>query len=51
MSKVFNHAIEKLSRESSYDYDFLVDIYAKCMSDDGDVDWKYFSRVSMERDW
>lgn len=51
MSKVFGHYFEKLSEDSGYDYDFLVDVYNECMNDNGVVDLGYFTGVSMEHDW
>lgn len=51
MSKVFDYAIDNLSRRSGYSYDTLVDIFMECMEDEGDVDWEYFVDVSMEHDW
>jgi hypothetical protein len=49
MSRVFEGTIEQLSRETGYDYDFLVDMYNEVMEEDGDLD--YFLGVTMERDW
>ncbi len=49
MKRVFNAIINRLSEESGYDYDFLVDRYNEIIDDDGDVE--HFIAVTMERDW
>ena len=49
MSRVFEGWISKLSDESGYNYDFLVDRYNEVMDEDGDVE--YFVGVTLERDW
>ena len=51
MNKVLKRAIKNLSRESGYDYDFLVDVYNEILEDNGDVTWNYFADVTMEHDW
>lgn len=49
MSKVFDSIISRLSEDSGYGYDFLVDRYNEIMDEDGDIE--YFVGVTMERDW
>jgi hypothetical protein len=50
MSRTFEGIMTKLSEDSGYDYDFLVDMYND-MIDDGEDDWAYFVGVTMEHDW
>lgn len=50
MSRTFEGTMTKLSNDSGYDYDFLVDMY-NIMIDDGEDDWDYFVGVTMEHDW
>ena len=49
MSKTFEGIIDRLSKQSGYGYDFLVDRYNEVMEDDGDVG--YFIGITMEHDW
>lgn len=49
MSRTFEGIIDRLSKASGYDYDFLVDRYNEVMDDSGDVE--YFITVTMEKDW
>lgn len=52
MSKNFRGQMAKLSDDSGYSYDFLVDLYNGMMDDpDDDGDWNYFIGVTMEHDW
>ena len=52
MSKVFEGWISKLSDESGYNYDFLVDRYNEMVDDpDWDEDMDQFIGITMERDW
>lgn len=55
MSRVFEYAIEDLSKKTGYHYNFLVDMFNE-MNDDayeaGEVfDWDYFEGITVERDW
>ena len=50
MSRVFEAMIDRLSKASGYNYDFLVDRYNEMM-DDGEDDIPYFVAVTLERDW
>lgn len=44
--------MEKLSRDSGYSCNFLVDRYHEMVNDpDVECDWNYFVGVSMEHDW
>ena len=52
MSRVFEYAIEDLSKKTGYHYNFLVDMFNEMMDDEGqDFDWDRFEGISMERDW
>ena len=52
MSRVFEESMTKLSKDSGYNYNFLVDMYNSIMDDpDDDSDWNYFVGVTMEHDW
>ena len=52
MSRVFESAIENISKKSGYHYNFLVDMFNEMMNDEGqDFDWDQFEGISMEHDW
>lgn len=52
MSRLFEASMTKLSKDSGYNYDFLVDLYNDMIDDPyDDGDWDYFVGVTMEHDW
>lgn len=51
MSRAFEWIIDRLSRESGYPYDYLVDRYNEIMDDGGDVNLDQFIGITMEHDW
>ena len=52
MSRVFEYAIEDLSKKTGYHYNFLVGMFNEMMDDEGqDFDWDQFEGISMEHDW
>lgn len=52
MSRVFEYAIEDLSKKSGYPDIFLIDMFNEMMDDEGqDFDWDRFEGISMEHDW
>lgn len=52
MSRVFESAIEDISKKSGYPDIFLIDMFNEMMDDEEqDFDWDRFEGISMEHDW
>lgn len=49
MSKTFEGIMDRLSKDTGYSYNFLVDMYNEVVEEDGDLE--YFIGVTTERDW
>ena len=50
MSRVFESAIENISKKSGYHYNFLVDMFNEMMNDEGqDFDWDQFEQSQKRR--
>ena len=49
MSRTFEGTLNRLSKDTGYSYDFLVDMYNEVIEEDGDLE--YFIGVTMEHDW
>lgn len=51
MKRVFNGIIERLSKDSGYSYNFLVDRYNEMVDETGDCDFDDFAVITMEHGW
>ena len=49
MKNFLIECIEELSRQTGYDFDFLMNVWLECMEDGND--WEFFKGVTLERDW
>ena len=49
MSRTFEGNMTRLSEQTGYEYDLLVDRYNEVMEEDGAVE--FFFAVTLERDW
>lgn len=49
MKDILIEKIEKLSKITGYDFDFLMEIWFECCEDGND--WSFFEGVTLERDW
>lgn len=51
MSRSFEGLIERLSEQSGYPYDYLVDRWEEMLNELGDIDWDEFTEITLTHDW